>query len=108
MRRLMAGIIVAAAGLGLAAPASADVDTDFSKELQGYGIYGQKDYNAWIAKITCKRLTKGVDTDANKSAQFIHMQLVKDSTTEQAWQFLGAALRTYCPDKLPILEQAAR
>jgi hypothetical protein len=108
MRSLMAGIIVAAAALVSAAPASADVDTDFSKELQGYGIYGQKDYNAWIAKITCKRLTKGVDTDANKSAQFIHMQLVKDSTTEQAWQFLGAALRTYCPDKLPILEQAAR
>ncbi|HEX2285134.1 MAG TPA: DUF732 domain-containing protein, partial [Mycobacterium sp.] len=32
----------------------------------------------------------------------------KDSTTEQAWQFLGAALRTYCPDQLRVLEQAAR
>jgi hypothetical protein len=42
------------------------------------------------------------------SAQFVHNQLIKDSTTEQAWQFLGAALRSYCPDKLPILEQAAR
>ncbi len=59
-------------------------------------------------KITCKRLDNGLDTDANKSAQFIHMQLVKDSTTDQAWQFLGATLRNYCPDKMPILEQAAR
>jgi Protein of unknown function (DUF732) len=108
MKRALIGIAFAAAVLGSAAPAHADVDTDFSKELQSYGIYGQKDYNAWIAKITCKRLTKGVDTDADKSAQFVHMQLVKDSTTEQAWQFLAAALRTYCPDKLPILEQAAR
>jgi hypothetical protein len=108
MKRAVVGIALAAVGLVLAAPAHADVDTDFSKELQTYGIYGQKDYNAWIAKITCKRLNKGVDADANKSAQFIHMQLVKDSTTEQAWQFLGAALRSYCPDKLPMLEQAAR
>jgi hypothetical protein len=36
------------------------------------------------------------------------MQLVKDSTTQQAWQFLAAALRMYCPEKLPILDQAAR
>ena len=93
--------------LVVAAPAHADVDTDFANELHTYGIYGQKDYNAWIAKITCKRLYKGLDTDANKSAQFIHMQLVKDSTTEQAWQFLGAALRNYCPDKMPILDKAA-
>ena len=108
MKRAVVGIAFAAAALVAAAPAHADVDTDFSKELQTYGIYGQKDYNAWIAKIACKRLNKGVDTDANKSAQFIHMQLVKDSTTEQAWQFLGAALRSYCPDKLPILDQVTR
>ncbi len=109
MKRLLGvGISLAAAALLSAAPAQADVDTDFSNELQIYGIYGQKDYNAWIGKITCKRLNKGLDTDANMSAQFVHNQLVKDSTTEQAWQFLGAALRSYCPDKLPILEQAAR
>ncbi len=108
MKRTVVGIALAAAALVFAAPAAADVDTDFSKELQTYGIYGQKDYNAWIAKITCKRLYTGVDADADKSAQFIHMQLVKDSTTEQAWQFLGAASRMYCPDKMPILEQAAR
>jgi len=108
MKRTIAGIAAIAAGLALAAPAHADPDTDFAKELHTYGIYGQKDYNAWIAKITCKRLYNGVDQDAFKSAQFISWQLQKGSTTEQSWQFLGAALRTYCPDKLPVLEAAAR
>ena len=106
MKRLMIGIALAAAALGAAAPAQADVDTDFSNELHIYGIYGQKDYNAWIGKITCKRLNRGLDKDANMSAQFIHNQLITDSTTEQAWQFLGAGLRLYCPDRLPILTQA--
>jgi hypothetical protein len=108
VRLILAGIAVAAAGLAFAVPAHADVDTDFANELHIYGIYGQKDYNAWIGKITCKRLRNGVDADANESAQFIFMQLHKGSTTEQAWQFLGASLRTYCPDRLPILEQVAR
>ena len=106
MKRLIVGIGAAAAALVLAAPAQADVDTDFTNELHTYGIYGQKDYNAWIAKITCKRLNKGVDTSATMSAKFVHDQLVKDTTTEQAWQFLGAGLRLYCPDKLPLLQAA--
>ncbi|MGW0163331.1 DUF732 domain-containing protein, partial [Mycobacterium sp. NPDC003323] len=38
----------AAAGVALAAPAQADPDSAFAEELQGYGIYGQKDFNAWI------------------------------------------------------------
>ena len=97
-----------APALVFAAPAHADPDADFASELHTYGIYGQKDYNAWIGKITCKRLYNGVDQDANKSAKFIFLQLEKGSTTEQAWQFLGAALRTYCPDKLPVLEAAAQ
>jgi Protein of unknown function (DUF732) len=97
-----------APALVFAAPAHADPDADFAGELHTYGIYGQKDYNAWIGKITCKRLYNGVDQDANKSAKFIFLQLEKGSTTEQAWQFLGAALRTYCPDKLPVLEAAAQ
>jgi len=37
----------------------------------------------------------------------VFLQLPKGSTTEQAWQFLGASLRYYCPDKLPVLEAAA-
>jgi hypothetical protein len=108
MKRVMLGIAAVAAGLTFAAPAHADPDTDFTNELHTYGIYGQKDRNAWIGKITCKRLRNGVDNDAYKSAWFIQSNLEKDTTTEQAWQFLGAALRTYCPDKLPVLESAAR
>jgi hypothetical protein len=91
-----------------AAPAHADPDTDFANELHTYGIYGQKDYNAWIGKIACKRLDNGLDQDAEKSAKFVFGQLEKGSTTEQAWQFVGAALRTYCPDKLPVLQAAAQ
>jgi uncharacterized protein DUF732 len=108
VKRLIVGVALAATALLGAAPAQADVDTDFTNELHIYGIYGQKDFNAWVGKITCKRLYKGLDKDANMSAKFIHNQLVTDSTTEQAWQFLSAALRSYCPDKLPILGQAAR
>jgi hypothetical protein len=113
-RDVMKGIrlasIAAAAiapALVFAAPAHADPDVDFANELHTYGIYGQKDYNAWIGKITCQRLYNGLDQDAGKSAKFVFQQLPKGSTTEQAWQFLGAALRTYCPDKLPVLQQAA-
>jgi hypothetical protein len=96
-----------APALVLAAPAHADPDIDFANELHSYGIFGQRDYNAWIGKITCKRLDNGVDKDAYNSASFIKLNLAKDSSTEQAWQFLGAALRTYCPDKMSILEAAA-
>jgi hypothetical protein len=99
---------VVAAAVALAAPAHADPDVDFANELHTYGLYGQKDYNAWIGKITCKRLYNGTDLDADKSAKFVFLQLPKGSTTQQAWQFLDAALRTYCPDKLPILQAAAQ
>jgi hypothetical protein len=105
----LASVVAAAIApaLVLAAPAHADPDTDFANELHTYGIYGQKDYNAWIGKITCKRLYNGLDQDADKSAKFVFLQLPKGSTTEQAWQFLGASLRYYCPDKLPVLDAAA-
>jgi hypothetical protein len=111
MKGIRLASIAAAAiapALVFAAPANADPDTDFANELHIYGIYGQKDYNAWIGKIACKRLHNGTDADAEKSAKFVFMQLEKGSTTEQAWQFLGAALRTYCPEKLPILQAAAQ
>lgn len=104
---LVLGIIVVIAGVLVAWPAHADPDTDFANELHTYGIYGGKDYNAWIGKIACKRLYNGTDADATKSAQFVFNQLEKGSTTAQAYQFLGASLRTYCPDKLPILDAAA-
>ena len=107
MKRVTVGLATVAAALAFAAPAQADPDTDFTNELHTYGIYGQKDFNAWIGKITCKRQRNGVDRDAVASARFIQNQLAKDqSSTEQSWQFLAAALRFYCPDKLPILDQA--
>ncbi|OBB44317.1 DUF732 domain-containing protein [Mycobacterium sp. 852002-51961_SCH5331710] len=108
MKRLIVGVATAAAALVVAAPAQAqDIDTDFTNELHTYGIYGQKDYNAWIGKITCKRIRKGVDRDAFASAQFVQKQLAKgQDSTDQAWKFLAGALRFYCPDRLPILDQA--
>jgi hypothetical protein len=60
MRRTILRIGAVAAGLAFAAPAHADPDTDFTSELHTYGIYGQKDYNAGSAKITCG-LNNGVD-----------------------------------------------
>ncbi len=94
-----------AAGIGLAAPAQADPDSDFAKELHTYGIYGQKDFNAWIGKIACKRLDRGVDVTAQDSAKFVSDQLLRGSSTEQAYQFLGAAMNYYCPDKRVLLTQ---
>ena len=104
---LLLGIMVVVAGLAVAWPAHADPDTDFANELHTYGIYGQKDYNAWIGKITCKRLYNGLDQDADKSAKFVFLQLPKGSTTDQAWQFLGSAIDTYCPEQTTVLQRAA-
>ncbi|WNG79575.1 DUF732 domain-containing protein [Mycobacterium sp. ITM-2016-00316] len=100
----VSGALIAAA-IGLAAPAQADPDSDFAKELHTYGIYGQKDFNAWIGKIACKRLDRGVDVTAQDSAKFVSDQLLRGSSTEQAYQFLGAAMNYYCPDKRVLLTQ---
>jgi len=99
--------LITGAAVVLAAPAAADPDTDFSQELHTYGIYGQKDYNAWIGKLVCKRLNDNVDHTAFDSATFLGDNLDHDNTTEQNWQFLNAALSNYCPDNRPILAHAA-
>jgi hypothetical protein len=104
---LVLGTMVVIAGLAVAWPAHADPDTDFAAQLHGYGIYGQKDYNAWIGKITCKRLYTGVDADADKSAAFVTANLQRGIDTEQVWQFLGAAINTYCPEQTSVLQRAA-
>jgi Protein of unknown function (DUF732) len=98
---------IAAAAVALAAPAHADVDTDFANQLHGYGIYGQKDYNAWLAKITCDRLGSGRDASPEKSAEFLSHNLQRGTTTEQTWQFLATSIGTYCPDLTPRLTAAA-
>jgi hypothetical protein len=100
--------IVAALAIVLAAPAHADVDTDFANQLHAYDIYGPRDYNAWIGKITCYRLSRGEDPDAFASATFISHQLARGSTTEQSWQFLATAINFYCPDQQPVLQRAAQ
>lgn len=105
--RVLAAAATAAAALCLAAPAGADPDIDFADQLHGYGIYGQRDYNAWLGKIACKRLYRGVDGDAWASAGFIEKNLTHYSTA-QAWQFLGAAISTYCPDQIGVLQAAAQ
>jgi hypothetical protein len=96
-----------AATIVLAVPARADVDTDFANQLHTYGIYGQRDYNAWLAKITCERLDGGLDSNAEKSAVFLSPNLPHGSTTEQTWQFLAAAINTYCPVRTAVLTSVA-
>jgi hypothetical protein len=91
----------------LAAPAHADVDTDFANQLHTYGIYGQRDYNAWLAKITCKRLGNGQDASAEKSAEFLSHNLPRGTDTAQTWQFLAASVDAYCPEQQPLLAAIA-
>ncbi|WP_071287177.1 DUF732 domain-containing protein [Mycolicibacterium llatzerense] len=105
--------VLAAAGIGLLAAvansgtAYADPDTDFANQLHTYGIYGPKDYNAWLGKITCQRLSNNVDHDAYQSAKFVATNLSRHNVTQQNWQFLGAAIDFYCPDKHSVLDDAA-
>ncbi|MGV0741701.1 DUF732 domain-containing protein [Mycolicibacterium sp. XJ870] len=106
-RALIALMFCTASSLAVAAPAYADPDTDFVRELHTYGIYGPKDYNAWIGKLACKRMYQGVDTSAQESAKFVSDQLDRDNSTAQDWQFLGAAINYYCPEKRVLLEQVA-
>jgi hypothetical protein len=110
MRRMKAlrsgGFAVAAvaAAIGLATPASADPDTDFDNQIAGYGIYGPHDYNPYIAKIVCRRLSQGVDPDAAASAHFLLNNLPRGTTQVQSYQFLGSAISIYCPDLAPKLQ----
>lgn len=108
-RALMSVVAAAAAAtIAVAAPAHADPDIDFADQLHGFGIYGPRDYNAWLGKITCKRLARGVDGDAYASVAFIAKNLPRETTETQAAQFLGAAVTTYCPDMAGILRNSAQ
>jgi Protein of unknown function (DUF732) len=107
LTKLSVLVVVGAAIVALAAPTHADPDTDFANQLHGQGIYGPLDYNAWLGKITCERLRNGLDTTADKSAHFALINLPRDTSTAQSYQFLAAAISTYCPDQVPILTTAA-
>jgi len=107
IRAVVAALGVSVLLLGVAPTAAADPDEAFAEQLHTFGIYGQKDFNAWIAKLMCKRLRNGHDADAFASAKFVHDQLQKGSTTDQAWQFVGAGIPIYCPDQMVVLQRAA-
>jgi hypothetical protein len=106
-KQLDALTTITAAAVALAAPVHADVDTDFANQLHGYGIYGPRDYNAWLAKITCERLGNSLDTNAEKSAEFLSHNLPRGASTAQTWQFVSAAIDTYCPEQMPMLTSVA-
>ena len=103
-RATAAALSALAAAVVMAVPAHADPDIDFADQLHGYGIYGPRDYNAGLGKITCKRLDRGVDQDAYASIAFVSRNLARGTTQEQSAQFLGAAITTYCPDLAGALQ----
>lgn len=107
LAKLSVPAMVTAAVVAVAAPAHADPDADLANKLHGYRIYGPLDYNAWLGKITCERVHNGLDTTADKSARFAFVNLPRGTTTGQSYQFLAAAIGTYCPDQVPLLTAAA-
>jgi Protein of unknown function (DUF732) len=107
MKALMSGgftVLAIAAAVGLSAPAYADPDTDFDNQIAGYGIYGPHDYNPYMAKIVCHRLSVGVDPDAAAAAHFLSNNLPRGTTQVQSYQFLGSAISIYCPDQAGKLQ----
>ena len=107
LSKLCVAAAMTAAAVALTPSAHADGDTDFANELHGYGIYGQRDYNAWLAKITCRRLGNGLDSSTEKSAEYLSHNLPRATSTGQTWQFLAAAIGTYCDDLMPMLPSVA-
>jgi len=93
--------------VGAVSPAYADPDTDFANELHVYGIYGPKDYNAWIGKIECKRLRTGLDANAGEAAVFLKTNLPRGTSEQAIYQFLSAGINYYCPDQRPVVDSLA-
>src|ERR1700739_548704 len=106
MKAIRLAAIVAVA-IALAAPARADDDTDFANQLHTYGIYGPRDYNAWLGKIMCDRLHKGVDANASESPHCPAANLPRGATQVQMWQFFATAISHYCTDQTTVLENVA-
>ena len=105
--RLASLIAMAGAAIALAAPAQADdYDYTFKNTVNGFGVYGPQDQLAWLAKISCDRIGRGVDGDPYKSATFIQRNLPLGTTEGQAFQFLGAAIDHYCPGSAGFLQRA--
>jgi hypothetical protein len=100
----LAFVVSVAIAVGAAASAQADPDVDFNDQVHSYGIYGPRDYNAYLAKIACRRLGDGLDPDAAASARFLSHNLPRGTTQVQDYQFLGTAITVYCPDLAPKLQ----
>lgn len=98
---------MAGAAIALAAPAQADdYDYTFKQTVNTFGVYGPQDQLAWLGKISCDRIGRGVDGDPYKSANFIQHNLALGTTQGQAFQFLGAAVDHYCPDQVGFVQSA--
>jgi hypothetical protein len=118
--KLLTSVIMGAAAIALAAPAQADpatprtpsppgdYDAPFKNTVNGFGIYAPQDQLAWMGKISCDRINRGLDTDPYKSADFIQHNLPRGTTQGQAFQFLGAAIDHYCPNQTGFLQAAGR
>ncbi|HEV7361994.1 MAG TPA: DUF732 domain-containing protein [Mycobacterium sp.] len=117
--KLLTSFAMAAAAIALATPAQADppptprtpsppsdYDAPFKNTVNGFGIYQPQDQLAWLGKITCDRLGRGVDHDAYASANFIQHNLPRGTSQGQAFQFLGAAVDHYCPDQAGVVQAA--
>lgn len=83
-----------------------DYDAPFKNTVNGFGIYQPQDQLAWLGKITCDRLNRGVDHDAHQSATFIQRNLPRGTSEGQSLQFLGAAVDHYCPDQVGVVQAA--
>jgi hypothetical protein len=100
---------MAAAAISLAVPAQADdYDYAFKSTVNTFGVFGPQDYLAWLGKISCDRIARGVDGDPYKSANFVEHNLPRGTTEGQAFQFLGAAINAYCPNEVGFLQSAGR
>ena len=105
--RLASLIAMAGAAVALAAPAQADdYDYIFKSTVNSFGVYGPQDQLAWLAKISCERIGRGVDGDPYKSATFVQRNLPRGTSEGQAFQFLGAAIDHYCPDQVGFIQRA--
>ncbi|MDT5146289.1 MAG: hypothetical protein QOC58_934 [Mycobacterium sp.] len=106
-RTLATCTAIAAAAIALAAPAQADdYDYTFKQTVNHFGVYGPQDQLAWLGKISCDRIGRGVDGDPYKSATFIQHNLPLGTSQGQAFQFLGAAIDHYCPDQVGFIQRA--
>jgi hypothetical protein len=63
--------------------------------------------NAWLGKVVCDRLHRGVDANAVESTHFVAINLTRGATQVQTWQFFAIAISYYCPDQTPVLENVA-